>query len=114
MADDELWPTQPQNLHASVTVRSLIRVRDLLLERTMVFLRANASWSGPYNRQLLAIMIALVGLPSLLSALAGCIVLSRFVLRCLALPEMKTSYVSRAMLLSLSKLVTLFVSLSGA
>ena len=47
---------------------------------------------------------------SLLSALAGYIVLSRFVLRLLALPEISMLHVSRAMLLSLPELMTLHVS----
>ena len=47
---------------------------------------------------------------SLLSALAGCIVLSRLVLRLLALPEITTLHVSRVMLLSLPELMTLHVS----
>ena len=37
----------------------------------MVFLRASASWSGPYNRQLLAIMIALVRASLILIRLGG-------------------------------------------
>ena len=47
---------------------------------------------------------------SLLSALAGYIVLSRFVLRLLALPEISTLHVSRVMLLSLPELMTWHVS----
>ena len=46
---------------------------------------------------------------SLLSASAGRIVPSRFVLRLLALPELLTMHVSRAMLLSLPELMTLHV-----
>ena len=47
---------------------------------------------------------------SFLSALAGCIVLSSFVLRLLALPEITTLHVSKVMLLSLPELMTLHVS----